>query len=192
MKDNYESAEKLYNARETKYLTQNDIYVTYNNTIKVKENTPVYYRERIPEEKEEIEVEGKVYSRIVKKSYIKDVYEFANDNIKYWELKDYVFNFGLINLQYKFRECLGLNLKYNHSSDKYVNTIINLFDLKVFDDKIKKIFAGKYDDWGWRYKEKFIQDLKTKDINDINVTICLLYTSPSPRDQRGSRMPSSA
>ena len=23
-------------------------------------------------------------------------------------------------------------------------------------------------------------------------TICLLYTSPSPRDQRGSRMPSSA
>ena len=29
----------------------------------------------------------------------------------------------------------------------------------------------------------------------INVdpgTICLLYTSPSPRDQRGSRMPSSA
>ena len=25
-----------------------------------------------------------------------------------------------------------------------------------------------------------------------NVTICLLYTSPSPRDQRGSRMPSSA
>ena len=25
-----------------------------------------------------------------------------------------------------------------------------------------------------------------------NVGICLLYTSPSPRDQRGSRMPSSA
>ena len=24
------------------------------------------------------------------------------------------------------------------------------------------------------------------------ITICLLYTSPSPRDQRGSRMPSSA
>ena len=25
-----------------------------------------------------------------------------------------------------------------------------------------------------------------------NSTVCLLYTSPSPRDQRGSRMPSSA
>ena len=28
--------------------------------------------------------------------------------------------------------------------------------------------------------------------NDILQEICLLYTSPSPRDQRGSRMPSSA
>ena len=27
---------------------------------------------------------------------------------------------------------------------------------------------------------------------DQNVITCLLYTSPSPRDQRGSRMPSSA
>ena len=26
----------------------------------------------------------------------------------------------------------------------------------------------------------------------FNTNICLLYTSPSPRDQRGSRMPSSA
>ena len=30
-----------------------------------------------------------------------------------------------------------------------------------------------------------------KDIED-QITYCLLYTSPSPRDQRGSRMPSSA
>ena len=27
---------------------------------------------------------------------------------------------------------------------------------------------------------------------DVPLYICLLYTSPSPRDQRGSRMPSSA
>ena len=26
----------------------------------------------------------------------------------------------------------------------------------------------------------------------MNLGVCLLYTSPSPRDQRGSRMPSSA
>ena len=29
-------------------------------------------------------------------------------------------------------------------------------------------------------------------VNDGNTISCLLYTSPSPRDQRGSRMPSSA
>ena len=29
-------------------------------------------------------------------------------------------------------------------------------------------------------------------VNNKTVSICLLYTSPSPRDQRGSRMPSSA
>ena len=31
----------------------------------------------------------------------------------------------------------------------------------------------------------------TPALND-NLNVCLLYTSPSPRDQRGSRMPSSA
>ena len=31
-----------------------------------------------------------------------------------------------------------------------------------------------------------------KEVDVIVETICLLYTSPSPRDQRGSRMPSSA
>ena len=33
---------------------------------------------------------------------------------------------------------------------------------------------------------------KTLDLDDIINNNCLLYTSPSPRDQRGSRMPSSA
>ena len=29
-------------------------------------------------------------------------------------------------------------------------------------------------------------------LTDVGLEVCLLYTSPSPRDQRGSRMPSSA
>ena len=29
-------------------------------------------------------------------------------------------------------------------------------------------------------------------LEHMNISACLLYTSPSPRDQRGSRMPSSA
>ena len=31
-----------------------------------------------------------------------------------------------------------------------------------------------------------------KVFTDVDISTCLLYTSPSPRDQRGSRMPSSA
>ena len=31
-----------------------------------------------------------------------------------------------------------------------------------------------------------------KDLGFMDAETCLLYTSPSPRDQRGSRMPSSA
>ena len=41
----------------------------------------------------------------------------------------------------------------------------------------------------------FVYDLTLEDLwNDIpaNITSCLLYTSPSPRDPKTSRMPSSA
>ena len=34
--------------------------------------------------------------------------------------------------------------------------------------------------------------LKFEIMRNDSLNICLLYTSPSPRDQRGSRMPSSA
>ena len=42
-------------------------------------------------------------------------------------------------------------------------------------------------------KASFLQrrDLIVRLLNDLP-GVCLLYTSPSPRDQRGSRMPSSA
>ena len=39
----------------------------------------------------------------------------------------------------------------------------------------------------WRYRDYVI-----KSFNNDKPYLCLLYTSPSPRDQRGSRMPSSA
>ena len=46
-------------------------------------------------------------------------------------------------------------------------------------------------------KDTFRQELTEKQKKDIKEAFdlfdaCLLYTSPSPRDQRGSRMPSSA
>ena len=40
---------------------------------------------------------------------------------------------------------------------------------------------------GWTYWERFMQRFPT-----IEALACLLYTSPSPRDISGSRMPSSA
>ena len=51
-----------------------------------------------------------------------------------------------------------------------------------------------------KYKPDILmmQEIKTEDVNfpydDFSSMDydCLLYTSPSPRDQRGSRMPSSA
>ena len=60
------------------------------------------------------------------------------------------------------------------------------------------IKAGVFDGMGGHKKGEVASDLayKTmyKDLNNITdyVNACLLYTSPSPRDQRGSRMPSSA
>ena len=44
-------------------------------------------------------------------------------------------------------------------------------------------------------EKKIVEDhygMKLDDPDNVQDWICLLYTSPSPRDQRGSRMPSSA
>ena len=38
----------------------------------------------------------------------------------------------------------------------------------------------------------FFQDVVNEPVAGMKPYTCLLYTSPSPRDQRGSRMPSSA
>ena len=53
----------------------------------------------------------------------------------------------------------------------------NRFSSVEIDLSVKKLI----NDWHFFLQEKHCQDC-----------ICLLYTSPSPRDQRGSRMPSSA
>ena len=42
-----------------------------------------------------------------------------------------------------------------------------------------------FDRWNRIYSE-------SDDVNKVQRNICLLYTSPSPRDKRQSRMPSSA
>ena len=50
----------------------------------------------------------------------------------------------------------------------------------------------------WQFVDKYFYDQNFNGVewesilNRYLVNACLLYTSPSPRDQRGSRMPSSA
>ena len=65
-------------------------------------------------------------------------------------------------------------------------------------DNIKEVEEGKY--LSPKFDENGLipvitTDFQTGDIlmhGYMNYEACLLYTSPSPRDQRGSRMPSSA
>ena len=79
-------------------------------------------------------------------------------------------------------------------------------NLKTYDKIVKKINdfekeISKLDDQGLKNKTQYFKNQlneKQKTIDDILpeafavVRDCLLYTSPSPRDLRLSRMPSSA
>eukprot|EP00829_Urostomides_striatus_P008931 TRINITY_DN1982_c0_g1_i1.p1 TRINITY_DN1982_c0_g1~~TRINITY_DN1982_c0_g1_i1.p1 ORF type:complete len:251 (-),score=74.74 TRINITY_DN1982_c0_g1_i1:12-764(-) len=61
---------------------------------------------------------------------------------------------------------------------------------KERNDKMAEALQKKLDKM--KLNTKFGGSIAAKRGIDDNVDICLLYTSPSPRDQRGSRMPSSA
>ena len=62
----------------------------------------------------------------------------------------------------------------------------------AFDDAFKSV-ANTFENANYRahFFEK-PQKLGLFSSKEPHALICLLYTSPSPRDQRGSRMPSSA
>ena len=50
-----------------------------------------------------------------------------------------------------------------------------------------------YGNENWEFAENGLMQNRFASINDLPITeACLLYTSPSPRDKRQSRMPSSA
>ena len=186
----YGNAEELYKKRKEKSLIKKDIYITENNVIKVKENVPVHWRQEIPAEKKEVEIEGEIYSRIVKNRYVQDVYEFVmQDTKRYWKLKNHTFKFELLDLEYKFCEFLGLYFN-NYSENEFVNAIVNLFRLSVFDKKIKNVYSCKSDKRKWKYDqdkygnlfEEYTKTSKTfnnlftiyeknENLNDIDITI---------------------
>ena len=59
---------------------------------------------------------------------------------------------------------------------------------------MKKILVRdvKYLDEQYRIGEGIISDDAFKQLEKLFIPVCLLYTSPSPRDLSTSRMPSSA
>ena len=63
-----------------------------------------------------------------------------------------------------------------------------LVAMKVMEDKGFDILQGVCT---IRNQENFLSTIISVEFADM-YSVCLLYTSPSPRDQRGSRMPSSA
>ena len=70
----------------------------------------------------------------------------------------------------------------DHNSDQEIlNKYNKILNDQFFESRIEKLDFEKY--------KSFIDHKNEK---NENVTDCLLYTSPSPRDNRVSRMPSSA
>ena len=58
-------------------------------------------------------------------------------------------------------------------------------------EKGAELLFGTHDE-NLRFLEQTLKVRIKSDGGELVVEGCLLYTSPSPRDQRGSRMPSSA
>jgi hypothetical protein len=46
--------------------------------------------------------------------------------------------------------------------------------------------------WGWAPRRLPAGDVHRRRASGLHLPVCLLYTSPSPRDRQKSRMPSSA
>ena len=68
-----------------------------------------------------------------------------------------------------------VSMKFNLGIEK--NFSLKLFFINMFKPKKKDEKKGNKDFWALKH---------------VNFEVCLLYTSPSPRDTERSRMPSSA
>ena len=88
---------------------------------------------------------------------------------------------------------LGIPLIIIRGKDMKIRVFHNVCSHRGFKllDKpcnLKNVVRCPYHSWSYDFKGNLVA---TPNIGGLNIH-CLLYTSPSPRDQRGSRMPSSA
>ena len=90
------------------------------------------------------------------------------------------YNTNFINLKIDMEKEENLVFRQKYP----VSAFPTLFYIKSDGEVIRKVK-------GAQKAESFIQ-LGKSILSKIDYSACLLYSSPSPRDQRGSRMPSSA
>ena len=100
--------------------------------------------------------------------------EFMKENgyevkTKFWEDFSLAERFGLSAIQYTFNRAF----KEWKEDYEFLTELVLVLNRKI-----------------WQYHEK--RPEFAEPYNTLWEQTCLLYTSPSPRDQRGSRMPSSA
>ena len=84
---------------------------------------------------------------------------------------------------------------FDNSEKKSVSRAQHLVDLPDSLDVVSLLCPDNLSDWEIREMSEIQMEKGTKVIYDISfdsIKVCLLYTSPSPRDRTRSRMPSSA
>ena len=65
--------------------------------------------------------------------------------------------------------------------------------IRASDKPLEVRFLGRMDyQEAWDYQAEVAAARAKGEQDDVVLVVCLLYTSPSPRDKRQSRMPSSA
>ena len=83
---------------------------------------------------------------------------------------------------------IGINLEIKTLQiGDYIVAHETVIERKTISDLVSSVFDGRLFDQCNRLKEHYQFPILL-----IEGNICLLYTSPSPRDKRQSRMPSSA
>ena len=93
-----------------------------------------------------------------------------------------------------FTSLFSQEIKNSKKVPQYVQNVEErIYDFSICSNKnfnkcFKKIDAPNIFDFSKATDEKSAKRIYKKQLSKY----CLLYTSPSPRDQRGSRMPSSA
>ena len=87
--------------------------------------------------------------------------------------------------------CAGKDMN-REEYDKLIETFFQ-WDQTAIIDIVKELLSAVAAEDAQNPANVMSQNYATAQANpEIHMLPCLLYTSPSPRDQRGSRMPSSA